>query len=230
MICIVPLAGPDFFSPAYGVKPLLSIDGQTLIERAMKSRSWYRSGALRNENIIFILRDGDACETAEAQLADLFPACQFVTLGALTAGALLSALAGIALVKDFGQPLVVDLADLIYDAPPVPDFTETRDGFIPWFRSDDPAYSYLQFQSDKIVRTAEKEVISPYASAGTYFFRSASVFLAAVANCLENPDAYRVRNALFVCPVYNALIEKGARIEGFEVTNVVSYSKQFHTS
>lgn len=230
MLCIVPLAGPDFHDPAYGVKPFAPVGEETLIEATLGRRAWLRSGRLKPSDIVFVLRDTPVTADAARRLAEMFRAARFVFLSNGTAGALMSALAGASLATGEG-PLVVDLADLAFDmdnktaedlaAPPA-------DGFIPWFRSSDPAYSYLRFDGDRVVETAEKRVISSFASAGVYSFASTSHFLRAAAGCVADPDAYRVRGALFMCPAYNVLIAQGCRIEGGEVSNIRSYSKQFH--
>ena len=230
MLCIVPLAGPDFHDPAYGVKPFTRVGGETLIEATLGRRSWLRNGMLQTADIVFVLRDIPQAADAGARLAQIFPGARFVFLSDGTGGALLSALAGASLARDEG-PVIVDLADLAFDM----DYEMSgrlavpkADGFIPWFHSADPAYSYLRFEGDRIVETAEKQVISRHASAGVYAFASLSRFLRAAAGCLSNPAAYRVKGALFLCPAYNVLIAEGCHIEGGEVGNVQAHSKQFH--
>jgi hypothetical protein len=230
VLCIVPLAGPDFHDPAYGVKPFIRVGGETLIEATLGRRAWLRNGLLRNADIVFVLRDTSCAADAATRLSQMFPGARFVFLSDGTGGALLSALAGVSLARDKG-PVVVDLADLAFDTD---DETSAQlaaprvDGFIPWFHSTDPAYSYLRFEDRRIVETAEKRVISSHASAGVYSFATVAHFLRAAAGCLANPAAHRVRGALFVCPAYNVLIAEGCRIEGGEVGNVQAYSKLFH--
>lgn len=230
MLCIVPLAGPDFHDPAYGVKPFVRVGEATLIEATLGRRAWLRDGQLTPADLVFVLRNTAYTADAAAQLAQMFPGSRFVYVSDGTGGALLSALAGACFAHD-GSPLVVDLADLAFDADENTAgqvLSPGADGFIPWFRSSDLAYSYLRFDGDRVVETAEKRVISGFASAGVYTFATAAHFLRAAAGCLSDPGAYRVNGALFVCPSYNVLIGQGARIEGGEVSNVQSYSKQFH--
>jgi hypothetical protein len=229
VLCVVPLAGPDFHDPAYGVKPFIRVGEETLIEATLGRRPWLRSGQMRPSDIAFVLRDTAHGADASVRLAEFFPGSRFVFLSDGTGGALQSALAAACFVGD--GPVVVDLADLAFDT----DAGTAReiaapagDGFIPWFPSSDPAYSYLRFDGDRIVETAEKRVISDRASAGVYTFASASHFLRAAAGCLADPEAYRVNGALFLCPAYNVLIGQGCRIQGGEVSSVRSYSKQFH--
>ncbi len=67
----------------------------------------------------------------------------------------------------------------------------------------------------RVIRTAEKEVISPNATAGFYYFSRGSDYVAAACKMLAaEPEVSR--KELFVCPVYNELIGRGK--------NVVAYS------
>lgn len=230
MLCIVPLAGPDFHDPAYGVKPFVRVGEETLIEATLGRRAWLRNGQLTPSEIVFVLRNTAYTADAAARLAQMFAGSRFVHLSDGTGGALLSALAGACFAQG-DAPLVVDLADLAFDTDEGASrriLSPLADGFIPWFRSSDPAYSYLRFDGDRVIETAEKRVISGFASAGVYAFATASHFLRAAAGCLSDPGVYQVNGALFLCPAFNVLIGQGARIEGGEVSNIRSYSKQFH--
>lgn len=233
MLCVVPLAGPDFYDPAYGAKPFVRVGDETLIEATLGRRRWLRGGELKPSDIVFVLRNTPVTEESRQRLERLFPGARSVCLNGHTKGALLSALAGASFAEGGDGPFIVDLADLAFDADADIGngmLSRAADGFIPWFRSDDPAYSYLRFDGDRVVETAEKRVISTAASAGVYSFRTVSHFLRAATGCLLDSAAFEVRGALFMCPAYNVLISAGDRIAGGEVSNVKSYSKQFHPS
>ena len=232
MYCVVPLAGPDFYHASYGVKPFIDVGGEALIVKTLCSRPWLRSGEIKTHRIIFVLRETPHTADAQARLAALFPACRFVILSCVTTGALLSAAAGTALIDDWTAPLAVDLVDLIYDADFSPQAVfsaaDRPAGLIPYFESSDSAYSYLRLDGDTVIETAEKQVISNHASAGTYFFDSTARFMQAVIACARDPYRFAVKGNLFVCPAFNPLIERRERITAVAVTNVTCYSKQFH--
>ena len=232
MFCIVPLAGPDFHHPSYGTKPFVRIDGKSLIESTIGARPWLLSGQLQTRNIVFVLRDTAQTPEAIERLGALFPGCAWVVVSKMTAGALLSALAGAALQRHFESPLVIDLADIIYDSDigEISMSASEVGGAIPWFRASDPAYSYLRIENGTVTETREKVVISEHASAGTYFFRNLAVFIDAVAAAAAHPERYNVGQSIFVCPVYNVLIAKGWHIAQFEVRNPIAVSKRFHDS
>ncbi|QPC42251.1 hypothetical protein HW532_05760 [Kaustia mangrovi] len=234
LTCIVPLAGPDVVQPGGRIKPLSEVEGMPLVERAITSRRWWREGLVNSSGLIFVLRS-DLPETAviDRVLQTRFPGCRTVRLGGLTRGALLSAMAGSALVDRFDTPLCIDLVDILYeiDPGPVAAFLSDpgADGLVPWFRASEPSYSYLVTDdAGHVTETAEKRVISQRASAGTYFFRNAAVFLKAAAWSMTATRDGPNGGPVFVCPAYNGLIEAGGRIDAIEVHEVVPLSPAFH--
>jgi hypothetical protein len=232
MFCVVPLAGGDLYDPRYGAKPFVPWGGRTLIEATLGARPWLASGALKSADIVFVLRALEQTPDILARLRALFPGCGSVVVDRLTAGTVFSALAGAALQRRFDEPLVIDLVDIVYRCPDMAVEQllagERVAGIIPWFRSADPAYSYLRIEDRNVIETAEKRVISAHASAGTYFFRNAACFMTAVSDVVAHPERHRLNGNFFVCPVYNRLAQEGWRIAEFEVSDVAAVSKQFH--
>ncbi|MDJ0556471.1 MAG: hypothetical protein QNJ68_18925 [Microcoleaceae cyanobacterium MO_207.B10] len=232
MISIVPLAGPDFVHPTRGIKPLISVDGEPLLLRAITSRPWWRSGALQPEGLIFVLRDVPETSQVSDRIDEWFPGAQKVVLSSLTGGALMSALAGISLVKDFTAPLCVDLVDIFYESEELITDRFERDkvgAIVPYFYSQESCYSYFEInQEGLVIRAVEKQVISHHASAGTYFFRDAATYLKAVAFSLENITELSVNGVLFVCPAINYLVSIGNQVVPIKVGEVKSVSKMFH--
>ena len=226
MICVVPLAGPDFVRPDGGLKPLTAVDGQPLLRRALDSRSWRRDGGLKDDGLVFVLRDTDASRGFVVEhLSAWYPAAQTVYLSAFTAGAALSALAGIAPVAHRAAPVCVDLVDILFDDASKPGDLFAREpragGLGLWFDSDNPIYSYFEgAETGRIVRVREKQVISACASTGVYWFRSPSVYLAAVAHSLDHRDALAHNGLIFVAPTLNGVIAAGWDVHAAKVTDV----------
>lgn len=230
MNCIVPLAGPDFVTPAFGLRPLHPIDGVPLIEAALTSRPWWRDGGLKAEGLVFVMREVAGAEQVRAFVADRFAGARIVMLSQPTGGALMSALAASALVAETGAPLIVDLVDILYNAEVDIEslFAEPLiAGALPWFSSDEDCYSYLRLEGDRVTRTAEKQVISRHASAGTYFFRDVATFLDAAAFSLRHRDALAWRDALYLCPAFNGLIAAKRIVQAFEVADCRPVGKAF---
>lgn len=234
MISIVPLAGPDFVHPTLGIKPLMPINGEPLLQKVITSRPWWCSGDLQPEGLIFVLRDLPETNKVIDCIDHWFPGAQKIILSSLTTGALMSALAGVSLIKNFTLPLCVDLVDILYDTPElmVDQFShdKTVGGVVPYFTSEEPCYSYFELNNAGMVTKAvEKQVISSHASAGTYFFRDAATYLNAVAFSLRYVRELSVRGCLFVCPAMNYLVSAGEKVKPIQVNSIQSVSKIFHS-
>jgi hypothetical protein len=186
-------------------------------------------------DMIFVLREGPELAELRAALYGWYPECRIVVLSHLSQGALLSAFAGAAAVTALDDPLIIDLADIIYETNADPEriFTQAPDlgAIVPYFTADDPCYSFLRLGPDGFVmEAAEKRAISNNASAGTYIFRSVGEFLSAAGNSLTTaPEELSVGGALFVCPVVNGLIRQGKRVMSLPVHHVRPISKFLHS-
>lgn len=218
MKVIVPLAGPDFERQDGSVKAEMLIDGEPLLRRCLERRAWWQHGQVRSEDLLFVLRDAPRSRRFAGEcLAAWYPGAQVVTLSATACGAAMSALAGVALIGHAAGPLCVDLVDIEYRSGFDPNlcFGERSDvGAVALvFASTDPAYSYLRTDADgNVVEATEKRVISPHASAGTYFFDSPATYLEALAHNLRHRADVMHKGLFFVCPLYNGVIAGGGRV------------------
>lgn len=226
MQVVVPLAGPDFERKDGTTKAELLLDGQPLLVRALTSRSWWQRRDVSAADCIFVLRDTKvARDFADRCLTDWFPGSRTIFLSHGTRGAAFSALAGVALC-DPAAVLCVDLADILYveNFAPLSTFSDdpALGGILPTFRSDSPVYSYAQLDSDgRATRTAEKQVISDLASAGTYFFRNTAVYLAAVDHAIRHETELTYKGSFFLCPLFNGVIASGYDVRTFGVTDII---------
>lgn len=225
MEILVPLAGPDFERPDGSTKAEITIDGMPLLVRALTSRSWWRRGEASATDLIFVLKDTECSRAFSIRsLLKWFPGARIVYLSHSTAGAAFSVLAGVA-ICDPSKLLCVDLADILYDETYDPENIFASDpklgGMIPVFGSNNPIYSYVELGNDgRAIRTAEKIIISSNASAGTYFFRNASVYSMAVGHAILNRDQQTYHEIYFVCPLFNGVIFAGHDVRTFAVDNV----------
>ena len=219
--CIIPLAGPDIYIERYGLKPAYKIDGDPLLVKAIHSRSWYGE-TLFEEDLIFIIRDFEQLDKLQNFLQYNFPKGKHVIIPELTKGALMSALSGAALIRDFSEPIVVDLVDILFvgDLNPVKIFKEDENmtGIIPYFISENPKYSYLELSGNSnVIKTREKTVISKFASAGVYFFNNLQTFLNAATFSINHFTKVSHNDLLFLCPSYNGIITKPNKVKGIKV-------------
>ena len=207
MRVIVPLAGPDFIRADGGLKAMHLLEGAPLLRHVLDSRVW----AAQVTGYSFVLLDHpDTCAFAAGPLAQWYPGASITFLSGYTRGAALSALAGMPTGQDFAEPLIVDLADILYtsDLDPRAVFAGDPDcgGIALTFPADNPAYSYLRTDAQgRFIEAAEKRVISGAASAGTYVFRDTPTYLRALAHGLENEASQTFRDLFFVCPLFNGV-------------------------
>ncbi|MEN8721591.1 MAG: hypothetical protein ABF335_01755 [Alphaproteobacteria bacterium] len=224
MIIIVPLAGPDFVLSDGSIKGLLDFGQGPLLKDVLYSRPWYSTRY--SDTYVFVLHDQrETRGFAKEQLKNWFPDCLTVFLSDYTNGAAYSVLAGVAQVfTNETIPLIVDLADIKYSCNenPLSCFTDKKcGGVLLTFSSDNPAYSYIEKdETGKVLRTAEKEVISTEASAGTYIFRSSSAYLDALSHNISLAEKVMYDGLLYVCPLFNGIIAKGYKVKTIEVRNV----------
>ena len=228
MKCIVPLAGPDIYSETYGLKPAFRVDGEALIKQAIHSRSWYGQ-TLFEEDLIFVLRDFSELSELRTLIDTHFPKSKQVTIPDITKGAMMSSLAGISIINEYDEPIIVDLVDIIFKS----EFNPTKifdldidiSGIIPYFKSKHKKYSYLEIdKKNNVCRTREKEVISNNASAGVYMFRNLGKFIQAAGYLVKNHESLAYNNLLYICPSFNGIISENERVKSVEVIDIQDIS------
>ncbi|CAM4474765.1 sugar phosphate nucleotidyltransferase [Paenibacillus tarimensis] len=99
---------------------------------------------------------------------------------------------------DIGRTLSGDLARL--------------DGLINVFASSDHSFSYVELYANELVRSVrEKRVISPWATSGLYYFRSAAEYLQLVSQAVEEEVPVEA-GEWYVSEIYNRLIRAGGQV------------------
>jgi dTDP-glucose pyrophosphorylase len=90
------------------------------------------------------------------------------------------------------------------------------DGLIMTMKANDPKWSFVGLdKSNFVTRVVEKEVISDEATVGIYNFRRGADFVRAADQMIAKN--LRVNGEFYVAPVYNQLIDEGARIAIYNV-------------
>ncbi len=137
-----------------------------------------------------------------------------VVLDRVTQGTVCSCLEAAAFI-DNQHPLVIFTLDVNFH----PKFSYHQvpecDGFLLTFKANSQNYSYAEVVDGKVVRTAEKDVISPNAAVGIYMFKTGALFVAAAREMIEKE--LTTRGEYFVSPLYNLLIEKNLLVKCQEV-------------
>lgn len=229
MKIIVPLAGPDFEIGNGRTKSEVQFCGRPLLRSAIESRPWWKDSSISSKDLIFILQDRITSRFfAENVLKEWYPFSKVVLLGTFAKGAALSALAGLSLISDANEMICVDLADILYTLKGSNIYMDSKDGGIVLvFKSDNPIYSYLKTDAEgRVLEAAEKRVISDKASAGTYFFKSPSVMLRALADNLDHEHEVLHRGLFYVCPMMNGVVSQGLTVRTVNVTDVTEIKTQ----
>jgi hypothetical protein len=232
-VIIVPLAGPDFFTEKFGIRPLYSVGDSTILEYVLGQRPWIKQASEGNGQLVFVLRkEGLHTDKMQSYLSEKYPFANTVTLDSFSCGAPFSALAGISLAKQHDVPVVVDLADIAFETTldPVQYFRqhEKTDAIVPYFQSRDPKFSYLRLDGSAVLEAREKSVISSNASAGVYVFRNIASYLQAIQYGITHESISKVNGVFFVCPTVNGLITEDRNVHAIEVSNANPVSTVFH--
>lgn len=197
-------------------KNLVEIDGLPLAERVLRQLE----PLLARSRVISVVRQEEDRRFHTADVVRLIcPSATVVPVPALDSGAACAALLAVEhLVRD--EPLLIFNGDQIISrdlSAIVADFEARElDGGTIVFNAVHPRWSYVRLGADGlVVEAAEKRPISTHATAGAYWYRRAGDFLDAVMDMIRK-DA-RVDGRFYVCPAFNEMILRQARIGVVEI-------------
>jgi hypothetical protein len=144
-----------------------------------------------------------------------YPGIRIVVLESVTEGAAETARIGIEALSTDG-PIAVQDCDHAFSCPEVPDIFRnllgTHDAALVGFRAHKPHFSYVELDgSGTVIGTVEKQVVSPFAIAGCYFYSSSELFHKGLA-IFRDRNPY---NELFLSGVTDALAEQAPGRVGF---------------
>ncbi len=103
---------------------------------------------------------------------------------------------------------------------PAAKFLADIDGFIEVFRGQGDNWSFAKTEtptSMKVIETSEKRRISELCSTGLYHFARCGDFMEAFEDESKKPKEHWDAQELYVAPLYNFLIKKGAKIMAVEI-------------
>ena len=183
----------------------LTAGGRTLLGWAFFSVA----DLLDTSRVVLVAREEDAAvlgQTLDGSPLREQPRVVFSAPGPRRGQAVDSALAVSALsASEQRQPVVVWNADTLVTG--ATDFPAGGNWLQLAPKSGDQ-WSFAQLDGTRVVRTAEKERISSWASTGLYGFASGHVFLDLVR------QGAATDGETYVAPLYNALIAAGERVSG----------------
>ncbi|MCA1701793.1 MAG: glycosyltransferase family 2 protein [Actinobacteria bacterium] len=212
MKILFPMVGLGSRFAAHGFtqpKPMIPTLGRPMIAVVLECYP-------RDASFVFVIR----AEHEALGLADILraerPNAAIVTTAQETAGPVATALLARHLVDDDEDLLVADCDSyLVWPFDWIWSWMIDRgaDGGVTVRRSSDPACSYAAIDDDGwVTETREKDPFTPFSTTGPYWWRRGHDFV--VAADAAGPDD-SVGGELYVCPLYNHLIQSGGRVLAF---------------
>lgn len=201
-------------------KPLIKVDTKPMFRRALDSFA-----PLHNPSYIFVVRsDQDELYDLSSQIKAELPDAKIAMLGKDTRGAVETCMLAEDLIDDEATLIVAD-CDIYFESPEY--FSKIRqaqetgnpEGLLLTFDSNDPRYSYVQTDdAGKVVKTAEKIVISNHAILGGYFFSTGRLFKELSARFLseELPEGLK---EYYLSHLFNLLLAQNGSVEIAAVDN-----------
>jgi NDP-sugar pyrophosphorylase family protein len=216
---VIPLAGrgTPFKEAGYAFpKPVIDIDGKTMIEVVAKNLS-------PNDDHRFIF----ICQREHYEKFDLYNVFKRATnnkfeviqLNGTTEGAACTVLTAIQYINNDDELLIANADQYIVGG--IDNFIKAGrkagvDGLLMTFEASHPKWSYARVDKDNMVlETAEKKVISNHATVGLYYFKKGSDFVTSAQEMIHKNIRYN--NEFYVCPSYNELLLLKKRVYIYEI-------------
>ncbi|MCJ2087478.1 glycosyltransferase family 2 protein [Methylobacterium sp. E-005] len=209
---VIPMAGRGSRFASIGYvqpKPLIPIHGTPMIKVVIDNLR-----PTRAHRFIFICqREHVAAYGLREQLTTWAPNAELVEIDGITEGAACTVLMAEQYISD--NPLMIANSDQFIDCSIDEYLSKTDDahvdGLIMTMTAHDPKWSFVGLdEAGWVTRVVEKQPISDEATVGIYNFRRGNDFVRAAKRMIEAEK--RVNGEFYVAPVYEELIEAGARI------------------
>jgi dTDP-glucose pyrophosphorylase len=210
--------GQRFIDEGYtDPKPLLKVKDKYLIEYVIDSMRF--PGA----KFIFIVRKQHVDNFGvDSILKKIVPESEVLVIDEITQGAICTILKA----KNFfnnDEEVITKDCDQVVDWVPEHFLSFVRrhnaDGAVVSINTDNPGFSFVRVQENKILETAEKMVISNFGATGLYYFKRGSDLIK-YANKMIDKNI-RTNNEFYVCPVYNEYITDGKLILNYPVAEMI---------
>jgi NDP-sugar pyrophosphorylase family protein len=203
-------------------KPLIEVRGRPMYAWAVESLPLTEASAL----IFVLLESQPEFQRLRADILERYAKIKPVvlTVPELTAGQAVTVLRARELIEN-EESLLIHNADTAFkvDAAWVRSaFEQQADGALLVFRSDEARWSYSrEGPGGWVAEVREKEVISPWASTGSYWFRRGRDFVDLAGARLA--AGRREASEYYVGPLYNDLIARGGRVRNFTIEQLYCF-------
>lgn len=222
---IMPMAGRGSRFEKMGYKqpkPLINLGGMPFFWWAVKGLLSSYSGEFK---LIFIVLQNHIDDyQIDKEILKFFTDSEIVAIPSVTNGALETAVLGLKNITN-EAPVLINDCDHYFKSVNFDQHIEhlqrkLLSGFLCTFPSDSPKYSYAKFTNEGyLIKTAEKQVISPRAIAGAYAFSSATVLF-------DNFEDYKTTcpyDELYVSGIFNNMVLKSHKIQEVKLDTHISF-------
>jgi capsule biosynthesis phosphatase len=211
-------AGARFANHGYLLpKPLIPAFGEPMYRHAVRSLPLHLA-----ERLICIIKRGPQSDRLRQDIEDTFAAFHpiVVEIDRLTRGQAETVLYARHQIA-FHRPILIHNADSAFEMR-FADFLPSADGVLLLFRSSGKKWSYAAMDDQGLVsEVREKEAISPFASTGTYYFRSSVQLVELIQDAISREKT--VNGEYYIGPLYNVMAAQGQSIKGIEVDRFISF-------
>ena len=213
---LIPSMGTSlFFKDSYFPKPLIEVDGETMLEKVVKN---YQE--LKNAHYIFVFGKKDCSEFHLDDSARMLtqPNNDVIVLGNETAGALCTCLMAVHQINN-DDPLLIVNSDQIIDV----DYEQVLHSFeqqdvdagVITFESIHPRWSYARIKDNYVTEVAEKRPLSKTAIAGFYYFRHGTDFIEAAKQVILKGN--QLNGRYYISSSLNEIILMGKKVGYYQV-------------
>lgn len=207
---LIPIAGLGSRFPIETyktTKPLIKINGKTMIEHAIESLSIIG-------NYHFVIRDSIFFDELYSVLKSIDSSCNIIKINELTNGPAETCL----IAKDYinnDDELIIANSDQImwWDSDLFLQVARNSkyDGMIVTYTSNTDKNSYAKINKQGLVtQIKEKEVISDISLNGIHYWKHGRDFVDSATKMIYNNERYN--NEFYVGPTYNSMIMDGKKI------------------
>jgi capsule biosynthesis phosphatase len=212
-------AGARFADQGYTLpKPLIPAFGEPMYRHAVRSLPLHLA-----ERLIFLIRRDAQGSELRRDIHESFAAFHpiIIEIDRLTRGQAETVLYARHKIS-FHRPVLIHNADSAFELASFADFPPSADGALLLFRGTGNKWSYAEMDEQGLItEVREKVAISPFASTGTYYFRSSVQLIDLIQQAMSRGET--VNGEYYIGPLYNVMAAQGQPIKGVEVERFISF-------
>lgn len=214
---LIPSMGKSmFFKDSYFPKPMIEIDGQTMLEKVVENFQ-----GLNGCHFVFVFEKKDCGEFHLDEAARILtePDHDIIVLDNATSGALCTCLMAVESINN-DNALMIANSDQIIDVDynrVVTSFCEQEtDAGVIIFDNVHPRWSYAKILNGSVVEVAEKRPISKHAIAGFYYFKHGCDYVEAAKRVILKQN--QIEGKYYNSSTLNEIILMGKSVGFYEIS------------